>query len=298
MNQTRFHYYCCHFYENGQLVEGPRLLAVKEVLAMVMGRDFLKKELLVLNDTERNITYPHLHIDTGIDDSYLLLLINRKVVTKSINMFESVSDLVYPYLYMGIVTRTQAPIVMIEDYPGSPQAPTDVTKVLTSTFSERLTSFGYTLVFASYQPTEIEMAQLGAIADKINDPLPPPRTMGQRLGDDWQRRALSPLLKPKAHPKEAKSLRQAVANPQVADAVIDLINKLMEGKTDPRDLMMPVTAAVAAKQLREPTWTELHNDYPDLKLSETSFYRLRKPDNSCYRDSEAFRYMISLFEAL
>ena len=94
MNQKRFHFYCCRFYENGQLVEGPRLLAVKEVLAVVMSRDFLKKELLVLNDTERNITYPHLHIDTGIDDSYLLLLINRKVVTKSINMFESVSDLV------------------------------------------------------------------------------------------------------------------------------------------------------------------------------------------------------------
>ena len=157
MNQKRFHFYCCRFYENGQLVEGPRLLAVKEVLAVVMSRDFLKKELLVLNDTERNITYPHLHIDTGIDDSYLLLLINRKVVTKSINMFESVSVLVYPYLYMGIITRTQAPIVMIEDYPGSPQAPADVTKVLTSTFSERLASFGYTLMFVSYQPNEIEM---------------------------------------------------------------------------------------------------------------------------------------------
>lgn len=95
-----------------------------------------------------------------------------------------------------------------------------------------------------------------------------------------------------------KDLRAAVSNHKKAEAVVNMISELMYGKSTPKDLMMPTTAAIAAGQMREPKWKEYHNTYPDVDVSEKSFYRLRKIDNKSYQHSEAFRKMVTDFRKL
>jgi len=74
--------------------------------------------------------------------------------------------------------------------------------------------------------------------------------------------------------------------------------KSNSSKCTPMDVMMPTTAAIAAGQMREPKWKEYHNTYPDVDISEKSFYRLRKINNKSYQNSEAFRKMVADFREL
>ena len=108
------------------------------------------------------------------------------------------------------------------------------------------------------------------------------------------------MLQPKPLPSHAsnKGLRAAVSNPEKADTVISMISTLMNGKYAPMDLMMPTTAAIAAGQMREPKWKEYHNTYPNVNVSEKSFYRLRKIDNKSYQNSEAFKKMVADFSKI
>ncbi len=95
-----------------------------------------------------------------------------------------------------------------------------------------------------------------------------------------------------------KGLKAAVVDYKKAEAVVNMISELMYGKCTPMDLMMPTTAAIAAGQMREPKWKEYHNTYPDVDISEKSFYRLRKINNKSYQYSEAFRKMVADFRKL
>lgn len=96
-------------------------------------------------------------------------------------------------------------------------------------------------------------------------------------------------------PSENKNLRDAIIDQSKAGVILSNIDKYMKGKKEPKDIMMPTTAFIAAAKMRPPTWKEYRNTYPHVKLSEKSFYRLRDPENKAYKTA-AFNKMVEEFE--
>ena len=97
--------------------------------------------------------------------------------------------------------------------------------------------------------------------------------------------------------KPEKTLRAAIVDQTKADVILLKIDNCVVGKTEPKDEMMPITAAYAAKVMRLPTWTELKNTYPNFKLSETSFYRLRQPDCLSYINDTTFGELVEYYKS-
>ena len=112
-----------------------------------------------------------------------------------------------------------------------------------------------------------------------------------------KKRGASPPQKKNTN-KSERTLRSAIIDQTKADLILQKIANCVMGKTEPMDLMMPVTAAYAAKVMRHPTWTELRNSHPEFNLSETSFYRLIDPECLTYRYNDAFDELVEYFKHL
>ena len=90
----------------------------------------------------------------------------------------------------------------------------------------------------------------------------------------------------------------AVIDTAKADAVIALLRQLMEGKTKPKDVLMPVRAAMEAGVIRRPTWEEFCQEFESYRLkSKTSFSDYTNPDNKPYTGAD-FQMMKEKFRQL
>jgi hypothetical protein len=89
-----------------------------------------------------------------------------------------------------------------------------------------------------------------------------------------------------------------VVNVAKVDAVVNLIRQLMEGKTKPKDVLMPVRAAMDAGVIRRPTWEEFYKEFGSYRLkSKTSFSDYTNPDKSPYTGAD-FQMMKEKFRQL
>ena len=111
------------------------------------------------------------------------------------------------------------------------------------------------------------------------------------------KKGVSPPQK-KSTNKSERTLRSAIIDQTKANLILQKIVNCVMGKTEPMDLMMPVTAAYAAKVMRRPTWSELRNSHPEFNLSETSFYRLIDPDCLTYYQNDVFNELVGYFKNL
>ena len=90
----------------------------------------------------------------------------------------------------------------------------------------------------------------------------------------------------------------AVIDTTKAVAVIALLRQLMEGKTKPKDVLMPVRAAMDAGVIRRPTWEEFCQEFGSYRLkSKTSFSDYTNPDKSPYTGAD-FQMMKEKFRQL
>ena len=90
----------------------------------------------------------------------------------------------------------------------------------------------------------------------------------------------------------------AVIDTTKAEAVIALLRQLMEGKTKPKDVLMPVRAAMEAGVIRRPTWEEFCKEFGSHRLkSKTSFSDYTNPDKSPYTGAD-FQMMKEKFRQL
>lgn len=109
------------------------------------------------------------------------------------------------------------------------------------------------------------------------------------------------MSKPKAPLKTVKSkkvLAPAVVNAAKVDEVVHLLAQLMEGKTKPKDVLMPVRAAMDAGVIRRPTWEEFRGEFGKEKLkSKSSYSDYTKLDIQPYSGKD-FETMKAAFEAL
>ncbi len=74
-----------------------------------------------------------------------------------------------------------------------------------------------------------------------------------------------------------------VTNVAHADKVISLLNKLMKDKRKPKDVMMPIRAAMDAGAIRRPTWEEFCYEFGlEYVKQKSSFSIYTNPDNNPY----------------
>ena len=95
-----------------------------------------------------------------------------------------------------------------------------------------------------------------------------------------------------------RAFASAVVNVAKVDAVVSLLRQLMEGKTKPKDVLMPVRAAMDAGVIRRPTWGEFCQKFGSYRLkSKTSFSDYTNPDNKPYTGAD-FQMMKEKFSQL
>lgn len=89
-----------------------------------------------------------------------------------------------------------------------------------------------------------------------------------------------------------------VTQPECADAVVSRLHELMAGKSKPRDLLMPVRAAVKAGVLRRPTWMEFMTEFGSKMVSKTAYYYWTDPTKEIYDGDAQFLSMADAFRRL
>ena len=95
-----------------------------------------------------------------------------------------------------------------------------------------------------------------------------------------------------------RGFASAAVHLEKVDAIVGLICRLMEGKTKPKDVMMPVRAAMEAGVIRRPTWEEFCSEFgKDRIKSKASFSDYTNPENKPY-DGADFETMKEAFQAL
>lgn len=80
-----------------------------------------------------------------------------------------------------------------------------------------------------------------------------------------------------------------------SDDIIKLLLLTMEGKIKPKDIMMPVRAAMEAGVIRRPTWDEFCKVFGAYRISKSSFTFYTDPREKKY-EGEHFGTMILIFQ--
>ena len=104
-------------------------------------------------------------------------------------------------------------------------------------------------------------------------------------------------------PTDAEEVRKsafaaAVINAAQVDNVVTMLSRLMEGKTKPKDVLMPVRSAMEAGVIRRPTWEEFCSEFGKDKIkSKASFSDYTNPENTPY-DGADFELMKDMFRVI
>lgn len=108
-------------------------------------------------------------------------------------------------------------------------------------------------------------------------------------------RLQKPQQAPMSEEQNTSKTYPFVSNTSKTNEIIKLIGSFMHGKTSPRDVMMPIRAAINAGMIRRPTYGELQQAFPDrCPKSKASVSSYTKPDDNPYTE-EAFAKMVEAF---
>lgn len=80
-------------------------------------------------------------------------------------------------------------------------------------------------------------------------------------------------------------------------ATIELMRTYMSGKKTPKDIMMPVRAAIDAGVIRRPTDSEFRKIFPEISVPKSSFSNYTNPDKMPYFDA-AYKTLVAKFEEI
>ena len=87
--------------------------------------------------------------------------------------------------------------------------------------------------------------------------------------------------------KSDESETVTVINPRKVDIIISRLHVLMEGKTKPKDVMMPIRAAIDAGVIRRPTSEEFYDEFGKERVKgKSSVDDYTNPDKTPYTGSD------------
>ena len=97
---------------------------------------------------------------------------------------------------------------------------------------------------------------------------------------------------------QSEEFKRLVVSPEYADEVISRLHVLMKGKLKPRDLLMPLCAAIRAGAIRRPTWAEFVAEFGFKCTSKASLSGYTDPTKDKYGDEPQFWVMVEDFRRI
>lgn len=97
---------------------------------------------------------------------------------------------------------------------------------------------------------------------------------------------------------QSEDFRILAFSPECADRVISRLHVLMEGKFKPRDVLMPLRAAIEAGAIRRPTWAEFISEFGCKLASKASLSGYTDPTKDKYGDDPQFVAMVDDFRQI
>ena len=97
---------------------------------------------------------------------------------------------------------------------------------------------------------------------------------------------------------ESEEFKSLVAKPECADKVVSRLHELSDGKLKPKDMLMPLRAAIEAGAIRRPTWAEYGSEFGFKRTSKTSLSDYTDPTKNKYTDEQQFWTMVDDFRKL
>lgn len=88
-----------------------------------------------------------------------------------------------------------------------------------------------------------------------------------------------------------------IHNSQYATPILDKINHCLKGKSQPKDTMRPICAAIQAGVISRPKFKEFQQSFPNISVSKSVYNDYTNNTNNHYAD-EAFDVMIQEFEGI
>lgn len=97
---------------------------------------------------------------------------------------------------------------------------------------------------------------------------------------------------------QSEDFKTLAFSPECADIVISRLHILMKGKIKPRDVLMPLRAAIEAGAIRRPTWAEFISEFGCKIASKTSLSAYTDPTKDKYDDDPQFLAMVDDFRQM
>ena len=266
-------------------------LSGKEALVEVMSKDFLEVKWNFLSDHKLNVHYHHEYENTKQKNLYMMRVANKRVYPKAKDFTEDESEIRFPYRYVIIDIRQETPIIMIEDYNEVPSSLDEVVAVLTFSFNKAMKAKGWKVRLVR------EKRGLSPIPFSLRPIMEPllnkPRTIEEFHGVE----NMCELYKRK---KEPKNFRNAIKEKyqEKAHTIMNMLHQYIDDAESPDEAIMAIVAAMVAKIIRRPTWSEFHYEFPKAKCSKSSLERLTDCTKKRYEDSCAFKALITAFWGL
>lgn len=92
--------------------------------------------------------------------------------------------------------------------------------------------------------------------------------------------------------------KKLVVKPECADRVVGRLHELMDSKTKPKDILMPIRAAMEAGVIRRPTWAEYINEFGSKRASKGSLSDYTDPTKEKFVGEPQFLPMVEEFRQL
>ena len=102
-------------------------------------------------------------------------------------------------------------------------------------------------------------------------------------------------LKMKQEVAISEDFKKLVTKPECADKVVTRLHELSDGKQKPKDVLMPVRAAMEAGAIRRPTWAEYLSEFGCKRASKTSLSDYTDPTKNKFADEPQFWAMVEEF---
>ena len=266
-------------------------LSGKEALVEVMSKDFLEVKWNFLSDPKLNVHYLHEYENTKQKDVYVMRVANKRVYKKAMDFIEDDTQIRYPYLYAIVDIRQETPTIMIEDYKEVPSSLEEVSAVLTYSINKAMKAKGWEVKLKS---ENMKLHPIPLSLRPIMDPLlNKPRTIEEFHG-------VNNIWEIYIKKKEPKDFRNAIKEKykEKAHTIMNMLHRYIDDAETPDEAIMAIVAAMVAKIIRRPTWSEFHHEFPKAKCSKSSLERLTDCTKKSYEDSCAFKSLITEFLGL
>ena len=236
-------------------------LSGKEALAQVMNKDFQEVKWNFLSDPDLNAHYHHEYENT-------------RVYPTAKDFIEDDSLIRFPYLYVILDCRQETPTVMIEDYKEVSSSLDEIADVLTFSINKAMKAKGWKVKLTRVGK---EMSPLPFSLRPVMEPLlDKPRTIEEFHGVD----NMCELYK-KKRKQEPADFRNAIKYSAKVDQIIAVLKQMMEGKTQARDIIRPIRAAMDIGLIRRPTFREfIETFHPEVHIAKSTFSDYTNPDNA------------------